>query len=131
MEKQTSNVKSVKTLMLPEPSDNNKKSLSLSQVQAYNRLTPDRSMPTPGRSTPTPDRSTPTPNKSMPTPGNTHLWHQLPHNSDAKMMHLAPTDCVREISSGTSSATDSKYTTHRKLILAPLLPLSITSKIPQ
>jgi hypothetical protein len=37
----------------------------------------------------------------------------------------------REISSGTSSATDSKYTTHRKPTWGPLLPLSTTSKIPQ
>jgi hypothetical protein len=32
MEKQTSNVKNVKTLMLPEPSDDNKRSLPLPQV---------------------------------------------------------------------------------------------------
>jgi hypothetical protein len=110
--------------MLPEPSDDNKKSPPMPQVQAYNRLTPDKLMPTP-------DRSMPTPDKSMPTSGNKHLWHQLPHSSDAKMMYLAPTDCMRETSSGTSSATDSKYTTHRKATWEPLLPLSITSKIPQ
>jgi hypothetical protein len=32
MEKQTSNVKNVRTLMLPEPSDNNKSSLFLPQA---------------------------------------------------------------------------------------------------
>jgi hypothetical protein len=117
--------------MLPEPSDDNKKSPPMPQVQAYNRLMPDKLMPTPDRSTPTPDRSMPTPDKSMPTSGNKNLWHQLPHSSDAKMMYLAPTDCMRETSSGTSSATDSKYTTHRKATWEPLLPLSITSKIPQ
>jgi hypothetical protein len=50
MEKQTSSVKNVKTLMLPELSDDNKILLSPPQVQAYNRLTPDKSMPTPDRS---------------------------------------------------------------------------------
>jgi hypothetical protein len=40
MEKQTSNDKSVKTLMLPEPSSNNKSSLLLPQVQANHRLMP-------------------------------------------------------------------------------------------
>jgi hypothetical protein len=102
MEKQTSSVKNVKTLMLPESSDDNKRSQPLPQVQAYNRLTPDRSMPMP-------DRSIPTPDKLTPTQGNKHLWHQLPHNSDAKMMHLVPTDCVRKTSSWTSSVTDSKF----------------------
>jgi hypothetical protein len=131
MEKQTSSVKNVKMLTLPKLSDDNKKLLPLPQVQAYNWLTPDKSMPTPDRSTPMPDRSMPTPYKSMPTPGNKHLWHQLHRNSDAKMTHLMPTDCVRETSSGTSTATVSKFTTHRKLTWVPLLPLSITSKIPQ
>jgi hypothetical protein len=102
MEKQTSNVKSVKTPMLPEPSDDNKSSLLLPQVQATNRLTPD---------------------KSMPTPGNKHLRHQLLCSSDAMMIHLVPTDCVREISSGTSSATNSKSTTHHKPTRELLLPL--------
>jgi hypothetical protein len=110
MEKQDSNVKRVKTLMLPEPSDDNKMSLPLPQVQANNLPTPDR---------------------STPTLSNTHLWHQLPHNSDTKMTHLVPTDCVHETSSGTSSATDSKFTTHHKPTWEPFLPLSITSKIPQ
>jgi hypothetical protein len=68
-----------------------------------------------------PDRSMP--DKSTPTPGNKHLGHQLHHSSDAKMIHLVPTDCVRETSSGTSSATDSKFTTHRKPTWESLLPL--------
>jgi hypothetical protein len=102
MEKQTTSVKNVKTLMLPEPSDDNKRSPSLPQVQACNRPTPD---------------------KSMPTPGNKHLRHQLPRGSDAKMIHLALTDYTRETSSGTSSAMDSKFTTHLKLTWKPLLPL--------
>jgi hypothetical protein len=46
MEKPMSNVKSVKTPMLPELSSDNKSSLLLPQVQATNRLTPDKSMPT-------------------------------------------------------------------------------------
>jgi hypothetical protein len=108
MEKQTSSVKNVKTLMLPEPSDDNKRSPPVPQVQAYNRLTPDR--------------STPMPDKPTPTPGNKHLWHQLPHSSDAKMMHLMPTDYVRETSSGISGVMDSKFTTHRKPTWEPLLP---------
>jgi hypothetical protein len=40
------NVKSMRMPMLPESSDNNKSSLLLPQVQATNRLTPDKSMPT-------------------------------------------------------------------------------------
>jgi hypothetical protein len=122
MEKQTSSVKNVKTLMLPEPFDDNKRSQPLPQVQAYNRLMPDRSMLMLDRSMPTLDRSIPTSDKPMLTPGNKHLWHQPPHSSDAKMMHLVPTDCVRETSSGTSSATDSKFTTHHKPTWEPLLP---------
>jgi hypothetical protein len=110
MEKQTSNVKNVRTLMLSEPSDDNKSSLLLPQVQATNQLTP---------------------NKSTPMLSNKHLRHQLPHSSDAKMTHLVPTDCMRETSSGTSSATDSKFTIHHKPTWEPLLPLRITSKIPQ
>jgi hypothetical protein len=102
MEEQMSNVKNSRTLMLPEPSDDNKSSLLLPQVQATNRLTPD---------------------KSTPTSGNKHLRHQLPHSSDAKMTHLVPTDCVRETSSGTSSATNSKFTIHHKPTWEPLLPL--------
>jgi hypothetical protein len=60
MEKQTRSVKSVKTPMLPELSGDNKRSQSLLQVLAYNRLMPDRSMPTPNKSTPMPDKPTPT-----------------------------------------------------------------------
>jgi hypothetical protein len=131
MEKQTSSVKNMKMLTLPELSDDNKRLLPLPQVQAYKRLTPDRSMPTPDRSMLMPNRSMPMPDKSTPTPDNKHLWHQLPHSSDAKMMHLMSTDCVRETSSGTSSTTDSKFTTHRKPTWEPLLPLYITSKIPK
>jgi hypothetical protein len=122
MEKHTHSVKSVKTPRLLELSDENKRSQPLPQVQAYNRLTPDRSMLTPDRSTPTPGRSIPMPDKPTPTPGNKHLWHQLPHSSDAKMIHLVPTCCVRETSSGTSSATDLKFTTHRKLTWELLSP---------
>jgi hypothetical protein len=101
-EKQMSNVKRVKKPMLPEPSDDNKSSLSLSQVQANNQLTLD---------------------KSTPTLGNKHLRHQLPHNNNAMMIHLVPTVCVRETSSGTSSAMDSKSTTRRKPTWELLLPL--------
>jgi hypothetical protein len=124
MEKLVSSVKNVKTLTLQEPSDDSKKSPPLPQVRAYSCLTLNKSTPTPDKSTPTSDRSTP-------TSGNKYLWHQLLHSSDAKMMHLVPTDCMRKISSGTSSATDSKYTTHREPTWGPLLPLSTTSKIPQ
>jgi hypothetical protein len=123
MEKQTSSAKSVKMLMLPELFDDNKRLLPLPQVQDYNRLTLDKSMSTPDRSMLIPDRSTPTSDKSMPTPGNKHLWHQLPRSSDAKMMHLVPIDCMRETSSRTSSAMDSKFTTHHKPTWEPLLPL--------
>jgi hypothetical protein len=108
--------------MLPELSNDNKRSQPLPQVQAYNRLTPDRSLLMPDKSTPTPGRSIQMPDKPMPTPGNKHLWHQLPHSSDAKMIHLMPTGCVRETSSGTLSATDLKFTTHRKPTWEPLLP---------
>jgi hypothetical protein len=102
MEKQMSNVKSVKTPMLPEPSGDNKSSLLLPQVHATNRLTPD---------------------KSTPTPGSKHLRHQLPRSSDTMMIHLMPTDCVRETSSGTLSTMDSKSTTRRKPTWELLLPL--------
>jgi hypothetical protein len=95
MEKQMNNVRSVRTSMLPEPSDDNKSSLLLPQAQANNRL----------------------------TPGNKHLRHQLPHSSDAIMIHLVPKDCVRKTSLGTSSVMDSKSTTHRKPTWELLLPL--------
>jgi hypothetical protein len=39
------------------------------------------------------------------------------------MIHLVPIDCMCEISSGTSSVMDSKFTTCRKPIWEPLLPL--------
>jgi hypothetical protein len=59
MEKQTRSAKSVKTLTPPEPSDDSEKSPPLPQVQAFNRLTPDR---------------------SMLMPRNRNSWHQRPHN---------------------------------------------------
>jgi hypothetical protein len=99
MEKQTRSVKSVKTLTLPELSDDNKRSQALPQVQAYNRLMPDRSTLMPDRSTSMPGRSIPTPDKPTPMSRNKHLWHQLPHSSDAKIIHLVPTDCAHETSS--------------------------------
>jgi hypothetical protein len=102
MEKQTSNVKSVKTPMLPEPSADNKTLPPLPQVQATNQPTLD---------------------KSTPTLGSKHLWHQLPHNNDAMMIHLVPTDCVCETSSGTSSMMDLKSTTRRKPTWELLFPL--------
>jgi hypothetical protein len=49
MKKQTSSDKSVKILILPEPSDDSEKSPHLPQVQAYNRLTPDKLTPTSDR----------------------------------------------------------------------------------
>jgi hypothetical protein len=101
MEKQTHNVKSMKTPTLPELSDDNKWSQPLPQVQAFNRLMPDR---------------------STPMPCNRHSWHQRPHNSADKTIHLVPTDYVREISSGTSSATELKFTTHPRPIWEPLSP---------
>jgi hypothetical protein len=93
MERQTRSIKSVKMLTLPELFDDNKRSQSLPQLQAFNRLVPDR---------------------SMPTPRNKHLWHRRPQTSDATTIHLVPTDYVREISSGTSSATDMNSTTHHR-----------------
>jgi hypothetical protein len=120
MEKQTRSVKSVKTPTLPELYDDNKRSQLLPQVQAFNQLTPDRSMP--DRSMLMSGRSIPMPAKTTPMPRNKHSWHQLPHSSDAMMIHLVPTDCMREISSGTSSVTDSKITTHHIPIWEPLSP---------
>jgi hypothetical protein len=102
MEKPISNIKSMKTPMLPEPSSDNKSSLFLPQVQATNRLTPD---------------------KPTPMPGNKHLRHQLLCSSDAKMIYLVPTDRMHEISSRISSVTDSKSTTCRKPTWELLLPL--------
>jgi hypothetical protein len=86
-------IKSEKTPTLPELFDDNKRSQPLPQLQAFNRLTPDR---------------------STPTPSNKHSWYQQLHTSDATTIHLEPTDYVREISSGTSSATEMKSTTHRR-----------------
>jgi hypothetical protein len=94
-EKRTHNVMSVKTPTLPELFDDNKRSQPLPQVQAFNRLMPDR---------------------STPTPRNKYLWHQRPHSSDATTIHLVPTDYVRKISSGTSSVTNMKFTTCRRPI---------------
>jgi carbohydrate-binding DOMON domain-containing protein len=93
MEKQTHSVKSAKMPTLPELFDDNKRSQLLPQVQAFNRLMP---------------------NRSMPTQRNKHLWHQRPHSSVTTTIHLVPTDYVHEISSGTSSATDMKFTTHHR-----------------
>jgi hypothetical protein len=92
-ERQTRNVKSEKTPTLPELFDDNKRSQPLPQLQAFNRLLLDR---------------------SMPTPSNKNSWYQRLHSSNAMTIHLVPTDYVREISSGTSSATDMKSTTHRR-----------------
>jgi hypothetical protein len=47
-------------------------------------------------------------------PCNKDLWHQRPHINDTKMIHLVPTDYVCDISSGTSSVTDLKFTTHHR-----------------
>jgi hypothetical protein len=65
------NIKSVKTPTPPELSDDNKRSQLLPQVQAFNRLTPDRSTPMPGRSIPAPAKPTL-------MPRNKHLWHRCP-----------------------------------------------------
>jgi hypothetical protein len=102
MEKQTNNDKSVKTPMLLEPFDDNKSSPLRPQLQANHRLMSV---------------------KSTSTSGNKHPRHQLPRSSDAAMTHLVPTDCAHEISSGTSSAMDSKFTTHHKPTWEPLLLL--------
>jgi hypothetical protein len=90
-ERQMCSVKSEKMPTLHELFDDNKRSQPLPQMQAFNRLTPDR---------------------STSTPSNKHSWHQQLHSSDATTTHLEPTDYMREISSGTSSATDMKSTTH-------------------
>jgi hypothetical protein len=72
------------------------------QVQANNRLTPD---------------------KSTTTPGNKNLRHQLLLSSHAMMIHLVPTDYEQETSSGTLNAMASKSTTRRKPTWEPLMPL--------
>jgi hypothetical protein len=86
-------IKSEKTPTLPELFDDNKRSRPLPKLQGFNR---------------------PTPNRSTPTPSNKHLWYQQLHSSDATTTHLEPIDYVREISSGISSATDMKSTTHHR-----------------
>jgi hypothetical protein len=83
----------MKTPTPPELSDDNNRSLP--QVQTSNWPMSDR---------------------STPIARNKHLWYQRPHSSDATTIHLVPTDYVREISSGTSSAMDLMFTTHRKPI---------------
>jgi hypothetical protein len=90
MGKPMSNAKRVRTSILPELSDDNKRSPLLPQVQANNRPTPD---------------------KSMTTPSNKHLRHQLLLSSDAMMIHLVPTDYVQETFSGTLNAMALKSTT--------------------
>jgi hypothetical protein len=92
MGKPMSNAKSVRT-PLPGLSSDNKRSLLLPQVQANNRLTPD---------------------KLMTMPGNKHLRHQLLLSSDAMMIHLVPTDYEQETFSGTLNAMASKSTTPHK-----------------
>jgi hypothetical protein len=106
MEKQMNNAKSVRTLMPPELSDDNKRAPLLPQVQANNQVN-NRS---------TRDRSTQ-------MPGNKHLRHQLPLSNDATMTHLVPTESAQETSSGISSVTDSKFTTLHKPTWEPLLLL--------
>jgi hypothetical protein len=91
MEKQTRSVKSVKTLMPPELSDDNKRSMPQAQTSNW-------------------------PMSVRSTPRNKHLWHQRPHSNDVKMIHLVPTDYAREISSGISSVTDLKSTIHHRPI---------------
>jgi hypothetical protein len=107
MEKQTSNDKSVKTPMLPELSGDNKSSPLWPSLQDNHRLMPV---------------------KSTSTSGNKHPRHQLPHSNDAAMIHLVPIDCAHEISSGTSSMTDSEFTTHRMEMLLTLRENSPSSK---
>jgi hypothetical protein len=97
------NIKSVRTPMLPELSDDNKSLLPLLLVQANNRSTRHR---------------------STPMPGNKNPRHQLPRSSNATTIHLVPTDCVRETSSGISSAMDSKFTTRRNQLGAALAALN-------
>jgi hypothetical protein len=106
MEKQMSNVRSVRTPTLQELSDDNKRSLLLPQVQANNQVNNCSTL----------DRSTT-------TSGNKHLRHRPPLSSDTKTTHLMPTKYAQETSSGTSSATALKFTTLHKPIWEPLFPL--------
>jgi hypothetical protein len=62
------------------------------------------------------------PDKPTTTPVNKRLQHQLLLSSDATMINLTPTEYVQETSSGTSSATDLKFTTLHKPTWEPLLP---------
>jgi hypothetical protein len=91
--RQMRSVRSEKTPTSPELCDDNKRSRLLPQLQAFHRATPDR---------------------STPTPSNKRSWYQQLHSSEATTTHLEPTDYVREISLGTSSATDMKSTTHHR-----------------
>jgi hypothetical protein len=93
-ERQTRSFKREKTPTLPELFDDNKRSQPLPQLQAFNRLMPDR---------------------STPTLSNKHSWYQQLHTSDAMTIHLEPIDYVCKTSSGTSNATYMKSTTHRRL----------------
>jgi hypothetical protein len=106
MDKQMNNIKSVKAQMLPELYDDDKRSPLLPKEQANNQA-----------------NNRLTRHRSMPTPGNKNPRHQLPRSSNATMIHLVPTDYVRETSSGTSSTTYSKFTTRHKPTWEPLLPL--------
>jgi hypothetical protein len=106
MEKQMSNAKSVRMPMLPELSDDNKRSPLLPQVQANNQVN-NRS---------TPDRSTT-------TSGNKHLRHRLPLSNDTTTTYLVPTEYAQEISSGILSTMASKSTTPHKPTWESLLPL--------
>jgi hypothetical protein len=90
MERQMNNAKSTRTPTLPEVFDDNKSLPLLSQVQVNNRSTPDR---------------------SMTMPDNKHLRHQLPLNSDATTINLAPIGYVPETSLGTLSVMDLKFIT--------------------
>jgi hypothetical protein len=102
---QMNNAKSVRMLMLPELSDDSKRSPLLPQVQVNSQVNNCSSL----------DRSTL-------TPGNKQL-HQLPLSSDATMTHLVPTEYAQETSSGISSVTDSKFKTLHKPTWELLLPL--------
>jgi hypothetical protein len=106
MGKPMSNTKSVRTPMLPELSDDNKRLLLLPQVQANNQLTQD---------------------KSMTTPGNNPLRHLRLLSSDVMMIHLVPTAYVQETSLGTLNAMALKSTTRRK----PTWDHSFRSKSPR
>jgi hypothetical protein len=87
------NAKSARMPTPPEQFSDKKSSPLPPQVQVNNRLTPD---------------------KSTTTPINKYLRHRLLLSSGATMIHLVPTDCVKETFSGILNATASKSTTlHR------------------